>query len=62
MEHWAILSETARGVTEDVLSWSVCEPVWLSGKALGWKTEGPRFESASALHSHQKLRSVDTVL
>ena len=38
------------------------EPVWPSGKALGWQAEGPRFESASALLSLQKLGSVDTVL
>ena len=31
------------------------EPVWPSGKALGWQAEGPRFESASALLSFQKL-------
>ena len=30
------------------------EPVWPSGKALGWLAEGPRFESASALLSLQK--------
>ena len=35
---------------------------WPSGKALGWYAEGPRFESASALLSPQKLWSVDTVL
>ena len=29
------------------------EPVWLSGKALGWEAEGPRFESASAFLSLQ---------
>ena len=39
-----------------------CEPVWSSGKALGWQAEGPRFESASALLSLQKLWSVDIVL
>ena len=39
-----------------------CEPVWPSGQALGWKAEVPRFESASALLSLQKLWSVDTVL
>ena len=38
-----------------------CEPVWPSGKALGWQAEGLRFESASALLSLQKLWSVDTV-
>ena len=32
-----------------------CEPVWSSGKALGWQAEGPRFKSASALLSLQKL-------
>ena len=37
------------------------EPIWPRGKALGWKAEGPRFESASALLSLQKLWSVDTV-
>ena len=41
---------------------TACEPVWPSGKALGWKAEGLRFESASALLSLQKLWSVDTVL
>ena len=30
------------------------EPVWSSGKALGWEVEGPRFDSASALPSLQK--------
>ena len=34
------------------------EPVWPSGKAV----EGPRFESALALLSLQRLWSVDTVL
>ena len=38
------------------------EPLWPSGKAYGWQAEGPRFESASALLSLQKLWSVDTVL
>ena len=44
---------------------SICEPVWPSGKVIGWKTEGPRFQSASALISLislHKLWSVDTVL
>ena len=31
------------------------EPVWPSGKALGWEAEGPRFDSASAVHSLQKV-------
>ena len=31
------------------------EPVWPSGKALGWLAEGPRFESVSALLSRKKL-------
>ena len=39
-----------------------CEPVWPSGKALGWQAEGLRFESASALLSLQKLWSVNTIL
>ena len=30
------------------------EPVWPSGKALGWWAEGPRFDTASALLSLQK--------
>ena len=33
----------------------VCEPVWPSGKALGWQAEGPRFESALALLSLQNV-------
>ena len=37
------------------------ESVWPSGKALSWQAEGPRFESALALLSLQKLWSVDTV-
>ena len=40
----------------------LCEPVWPSGKALGWEAQGLRFESASALLSLQKLWSRDTVL
>ena len=44
------------------MSLPACEPVWPSGKALGWKAEGPGFESALALLSLQKLWSVDTVL
>ena len=35
------------------------EPVWPSGKALGWKAEELRLESISALLSLQKLWSVD---
>ena len=31
-----------------------CEPVWPSGKALGWEAKGPRFDTASALLSLQK--------
>ena len=31
------------------------EPLWPSGKALGWSAEGPRFESASALLSRDIL-------
>ena len=38
------------------------EPVWPSGKAVGWKAEGPRFDTASALRSLQKLWFVDTDL
>ena len=30
------------------------EPVWPSGKALGWEAEGPRFDTASVLLSLQK--------
>ena len=40
----------------------VRELVWPSGKALGWLAEGPRFESASAVFSLQKLWRMDTVL
>ena len=40
-----------------------CEPVWPSGKALGWQVEGPRFDTASALLSLQKgVWFVGTVL
>ena len=35
-------------------SGAVSEHVWLSGKALGWKAEGPRFHTASTLLSLQK--------
>ena len=41
---------------------SVCEPVWPSDRALGWKAQGLQFDSALALLSLQKLWSVDTVL
>ena len=30
------------------------EPVWPSGKALGWEAEGPRFDTVSALLSLQR--------
>ena len=40
----------------------VREPVWPSGKAVGWEAEGPQFEFASAVLSLQHLWSVDTVL
>ena len=49
-------------ITNAPLSPPKCEPVWPSGKALGWWAEGPRFESASALSSLQTLWSVDTGL
>ena len=39
-----------------------CEPVWPSGKALGWYAEGPRFGTASAVLLLQKLWSVDTLV
>ena len=38
------------------------EPVWRSGKALGWLAEGPRFESASALLSLLKGCGLWTVM
>ena len=41
---------------------SESEPVWPSGKALGWSAEGPRFDPLSALLSLQKLWFIDTVL
>ena len=37
---------------------TICEPVWLSGKALGWQAETPRFDFASALLSLPNLDSV----
>ena len=41
----------------------VCrEPVWPSGKAVGWKAEGPRFSTASALLSLEKLWFVDSLV
>ena len=44
--------------------WRLREPVWLSGKALRDLNAavGPRFESASALFSLQKLLAVDTLI
>ena len=33
---------------------------WPSGKASGWKAEGPGFDSVSALLSVQKLWFMDT--
>ena len=53
---------TAQYKSDDHHSVWLCEPVWPSGKALGWSAKGPRVESASALLSLQKLWSVDTVL
>ena len=45
------------------LSTEVCEPVWPSGKALGWQAEGPRLDSrfGSAVSS-KRWWFVDTVL
>ena len=34
--------------------WTLREPIWPSGKALGWYAEGPQFDTASALLSLQK--------
>ena len=39
----------------------MCEPARLSGKTIDQKAEGPRFESASAFLSLQKLWSCDFV-
>ena len=39
---------------EEAISCDRREPVWPSGKALGWSAEGPRFDSASALLPLQK--------
>ena len=55
-----VIDRTLRSVPRNPLHLS--EPVWPSGKALGWYAEGPRFESASALLSLQNLWSVDNVL
>ena len=38
------------------------EPVWPSGKVVGWKAEGRWFDTASALLSLQMLWFVDTDL
>ena len=38
------------------------EPVWPSGKALGWEVEGPRFSIALALLSLQKGCGLWTLL
>ena len=68
-----VTCEIRRFLESDKLSWRRVikkirqikrggEPVWHSGKALGWQPEGPRFESASALLSRQKLWSVDAAL
>ena len=40
-----------RSIVDEICA---CEPVWPSGKALGWQAEGPRFDTASALLSLQK--------
>ena len=43
---------------------SYCEPVWPSGKVLGWSAEGPWFDPLrlSFLFSSKKLWFMDTVL
>ena len=40
--------------TEEKTKTGTREPVWPSGKALGWQAEGPRFDTTSALLSLQK--------
>ena len=55
-------NSTMYGYIRAIVSENECEPVWPSGKALGWYAEGPRFESASALLSLRKSWSVDTVM
>ena len=58
---WPEIKATLEGIKTECHC-SKGEPVWPSGKALGWWAEDPRFESASAVLSLQKLWSVDTVL
>ena len=42
------------GYFDAILHLTVREPVWPSGKALGWEAEGHRLDSASVLPSLQK--------
>ena len=40
-----------------------CEPVWPSGKAVGWSADGPRFDTRfGSPFSSKRLWFVDTVL
>ena len=62
-KRWARrLDETWLGSKISCIFLVVREPVWPSGKALGWYAQGPRFEFASALLSLQKLWSLDSLV
>ena len=47
-------SPTGCGLKDQPVGYHPREPVWTSGKALGWKAEGPWLDSASALLSLPK--------
>ena len=51
----SLISRTVSVDVKHHFYWFTREPVWPSGKALGWEAEGPRFDSASAVHSLQKV-------
>ena len=60
------LSHPLRGITRTINKVEAfrtrSQLVWPSGKVLGWSAEEPRYKSALALLSVQKLWSLDTVL
>ena len=67
--HWqtAICNGTGLGQPGLVTLYNIASSdsshaVWPSGKALGWKAEGTRFDSASALRSLQKLWFMDAAV
>ena len=55
---WGKVTKTVCLNKPELLKRQESEPVWPSGKALGWEAEGPRLDSASTLLSLQEAGAV----